>query len=251
MIVSHHALLNTPLTNEFFANVLIVDADIEIATLLVGFLERHACRVFLVAKAEAMWQVLDRSPVDIVIIDPKTPGIDGLSICKELRASRLSVVMLANGCSLLERVTGLENGADDYVCKPFDPLELLSRIRSVLRRTQSQSKQIVSAPDRIRFGRWMLDIIARHLVNPEGGIVSLSGAEFRLLNIFLDHPNTVLNRDYLMNLTCGRNAYAIDRSLDLQVSRLRQKIEGDSKFPTIIKTVRNQGYVLAATVKFE
>lgn len=238
--------------NELATNVLVVDDDADIRALLADYLEGHACHALQAADGEEMWKVLQRHHVDIVVLDLNLPGIDGLTLCRELRArSQLPVIMLTARSAALDRVIGLETGADDYVCKPFEPLELLSRIRSVLRRTQSIRGADVSDPVRIHFAGWMLDITARHLVSPEGVIVSLSGAEFRLLRIFLDHPNRVLNRDQLMGLIQGRDATAFDRSIDLQVSRLRQKIEADSKFPVIIKTVRNEGYVLSAPIRVE
>ena len=136
------------------------------------------------------------------------------------------------------------------VCKPFEPRELLSRIRSVLRRSASHEKKQLGS-DRLHFANWILDLTARHLVNEQGVIVSLSGAEFRLLKIFLDHANQVLNRDHILNLTQGRDAEPFDRSIDIQVSRLRQKLEVDTRDPQIIKTVRNEGYVLTAHVRAE
>jgi two-component system OmpR family response regulator len=236
--------------NELVTNVLIVDDDADIRTLLADYLEGHFCQALQAADGEEMWKVLQRHHVDIVVLDLNLPGMDGLSLCRELRSrSNLPVIMLTARSSSLDRVIGLETGADDYVCKPFEPLELLSRIRSVLRRSQSMSGNNPGEPKQIRFAGWKLDITARHLVNPEGVIVSLSGAEFRLLTIFLDHPNRVLNRDQLMGLIQGRDATAFDRSIDLQVSRLRQKIEIDPKAPSIIKTVRNEGYVLSTPIK--
>jgi two-component system OmpR family response regulator len=238
--------------NEFVTNVLIVDDDVDIRTLLADYLEGHSFHALQAGDGEEMWKALQRQHVDIVVLDLNLPGNDGLTLCRELRSrSSLPVIMLTARSASLDRVIGLETGADDYVCKPFEPLELLSRIRSVLRRTQSMHGNNTSEPVKIHFAGWILDITARHLVNPEGIIVSLSGAEFRLLKIFLDHPNRVLNRDQLMGLVQGRDATAFDRSIDLQVSRLRQKIEVDSKSPVIIKTLRNEGYVLATPTKVE
>jgi two-component system OmpR family response regulator len=246
------AATNSFPASEFVANVLIVEDDSDIRTLLADYLGSHACRVLQATDGASMWKALDRHPVDIVILDLNLPGSDGLTLCRELRArSNLPVIMLTARSTPLDRVMGLETGADDYVCKPFEPLELLSRVRSVLRRTRATLESNTSEPVRIHFAGWILDITLRHLVNPEGIVVSLSGAEFRLLRIFLDNPNRVLNRDHLMSLLQGRDATAFDRSIDLQVSRLRQKIEVDSKLPVIIKTVRNEGYVLASTVKVE
>jgi two-component system OmpR family response regulator len=143
-------------------------------------------------------------------------------------------------------------GADDYLSKPFEPRELFARIRSVLRRTQALPPNLAgNTAQRMQFAGWTLDLNARHLLNPDGVVVALSGAEFRMLKIFLEHPNRVLNRDQLLELTQGREADPFDRSIDIQISRLRQKLGEDARTPAIIKTVRNEGYVLAATVTLE
>jgi two-component system OmpR family response regulator len=234
-------------------NVLVVDDDLDIRTLLAEYLESNGCHAALAADGPGMWQVLDSSQISIVVLDLNLPGIDGLTLCRELRSrSDLPVIMLTARTAALDRIIGLEMGADDYVCKPFEPRELLSRIRSVLRRTQSLGRgKPVAPPNLVRFAGWTLDIAARHLVNAEGVIVALSGAEFRLLKIFLDHPSHILNRDQILNLTQGRDADPFDRSIDLQVSRLRQKLKDDSREPQIIKTVRSEGYVLATQVSVE
>jgi two-component system, OmpR family, response regulator len=152
----------------------------------------------------------------------------------------------------IDRIVGLEMGADDYLAKPFEPRELLARIRSVLRRTEALPPNLEAAEaTRMRFAGWTLDLTARHLVNAQGVVVILSGAEFRLLKIFLEHPKRVLSRDQLLNLTQGRDADPFERSIDLQVSRVRQKLDEDARDPQLIKTVRNEGYVLSADVKIE
>ena len=199
-----------------------------------------------------MWDMLKLRPIDLIVLDLNLPEVDGLSLCRQLReTSNLPVIMLTAKTNPLERVIGLETGADDYVCKPFEPLELLSRIRSVLRRRKSvpDGAEINKEPEKITFAGWTLDLTGRHLINTQGVVISLSGAEYRLLRIFLDHPNRVLSRDQLMDLIHGRDASPFDRSIDLQVSRLRQRIEGDTKSPSVIKTVRNEGYVLTAKVE--
>ncbi|MEO8417408.1 MAG: response regulator transcription factor [Methylophilaceae bacterium] len=235
------------------AHVLVVDDDLDIRTLLAEYLETFGCHAYAAADGAGMWEVLDNHQVDIVILDLNLPGTDGLTLCRELRLrSNLPIIMLTARSASLDRILGLEMGADDYVCKPFEPRELLSRIRSVLRRTHAPSHESKAAEiSQLQFARWTLDLTARHLVNPQGVIVSLSGAEFRLLKIFLDHPNQVLNRDHILNLTQGRDADPFDRSIDIQVSRLRQKLEEDARDPQIIKTVRNEGYVLATHIKAE
>lgn len=234
--------------------VLIVDDDREIRSLLSEFLERNGLEAAQAADGEGMRNILDAQNIDLIVLDLNLPGEDGLSLCRKLRSgSSLPIIMLTAKTSPTDRVIGLETGADDYLCKPFEPLELLSRIRSVLRRTKASDRENkdVSEPISMHFSGWKLDLTARHLVSRTGVIVSLSGAEFRLLKIFLDHPNRILSRDQLMDLIHGRDTTPFDRSIDLQVSRLRQRMETDAKFPSIIKTVRNAGYVLATTVTVE
>lgn len=241
-------------TNEQSTHVLIVDDDDDIRSLLSDFLERNRLTAFQAPNGDVMRNILKSQHIDLVVLDLNLPDEDGLSLCRQLRStSNLPVIMLTAKTDPIDRIVGLETGADDYVCKPFEPLELLSRIRSVLRRTQqlgvSESKTYESI--RMHFSGWILDLTARHLLDPKGVVISLSGAEFRLLKIFLDRPNRILNRDQIMDLMHGRDAGAFDRSIDLQVSRLRQKIELDPKSPVIIKTVRNEGYILATSVKVE
>ena len=242
------------LANEQPTNILIVDDDDDIRSLLSEFLERNRLTAFQAADGEAMRNVLKSQHIDLVVLDLNLPGEDGLSLCRQLRAhSKLPVIMLTAKTDPIDRIIGLETGADDYVCKPFEPLELLSRIRSVLRRTQQSTVSEIKTRDivRMHFSGWILDITARHLIDPQGVVISLSGAEFRLLKMFLDRPNRILNRDQIMDVMHGRDAGAFDRSIDLQVSRLRQKIEQDQKSPVIIKTVRNEGYILTTSVKVE
>jgi two-component system OmpR family response regulator len=235
-------------------NILIVDDDDDIRSLLSDFLERNGFCAFQAANGDAMQIMLADKPIDLVVLDLNLPGKNGIELCKELRVnSNLPVIMLTARTTPIDRIIGLETGADDYVCKPFEPLELVSRIRSVLRRTRLTAAGVDSNEDpaKIAFSNWVLDLTARHLINSEGVIVFLSGAEFQLLKTFLDRPNRILNRDQLMDIIHGRDVGPFDRSIDLQISRLRQKIEEDSKAPKIIKTVRNEGYVLATEIKVE
>lgn len=244
--------MNSPDGQDNSATVLIVDDDDDIRTLLGEYLRLHGFDTLEAAQGLQMQAILAEAQVDLVVLDLNLPGEDGLSLCRRIRAeSTLPVIMLTAKTAPLDRVLGLETGADDYVCKPFEPLELLSRIRSVLRRTrlQNDSQPHSTTPVKLRFAEWELDLVARHLCSPEGTVVSLSGSEFRLLKIFLDRPNRVLNRDQLMDMIHGRDAGPFDRAIDLQISRIRQKIEVDSKNPQIIKTVRNEGYVLSAPVE--
>lgn len=235
------------------AHILIVDDDREISSLLAEYLEKNGYRTSTAADGKAMWKMLDEQRIDLIVLDLNLPGDDGLTLCRDLRArSNLPVVMLTARAEPVDRILGLEMGADDYLPKPFEPRELFARIRSVLRRTQALPPNMEAAePQQARFAGWTMDYTARHLINPQGIVVALSGAEFRLLKIFLDHANRVLSRDQLLNLTQGRDADPFDRSIDLQISRLRQKLGEDARAPQIIKTVRNEGYVLATTVNRE
>lgn len=233
--------------------VLIVDDDREIRTLLAEYLVTHGYQTLMAADGHAMWAALDKNQVDLLVLDLNLPGEDGLSLCRNLRAkSNLPVIMLTARGEPLDRILGLEMGADDYLPKPFEPRELLARIRSVLRRTQSSSSNTRDdSPQKLRFGEWTVDLVARHLISPDERVIALSGSEYRLLNIFLEQPNTVLNRDQLLNMTQGRDADPFDRSIDIQISRLRQKLGEDARSPQIIKTVRNGGYVLTVSVTSE
>lgn len=232
------------------ATILIVDDDREIRTLLADYLESHGYASEIAADGNAMWSALDKNKIDLLVLDLNLPGDDGLTLCRSLRAkSNLPVIMLTARGEPLDRILGLEMGADDYLPKPFEPRELLARIRSVLRRTHANPNQHGdNAPQKLRFGEWMVDLVARHLVSPDDMVIALSGSEYRLLNIFLERPNEVLNRDQLLNMTQGRDADPFDRSIDIQISRLRQKLREDARSPQIIKTVRNGGYVLAVNV---
>lgn len=233
-------------------HILIVDDDHDIRSLLADILQSNGLHVFQATDGKAMWRMLKSRHIDLIVLDLNLPEVDGLTLCRQLRSeSSLPVIMLTATTSPLDRVIGLESGADDYVCKPFEPLELLSRIRSVLRRSNNSSSVtgIDISPIKISFENWTLDLTARHLINSQGVVISLSGTEYRLLRIFLDHPNRILSRDQLMDLMHGREITPFDRSIDLQVSRLRQKFEEDTETPSIIKTIRNQGYMLVTQVE--
>ena len=240
-------LMETP------AHILIVDDDREISTLLAEYLEKNGYRTLTAGDGKAMWKALDEARIDLIVLDLNLPGDDGLTLCRNLRTrSSIPVIMLTARGEPLDRILGLEMGADDYLPKPFEPRELFARIRSVLRRTQALPPDMQGpAPQQMHFAGWTMDFTARHLINPQGVVVALSGAEFRILKIFLDHANRVLSRDQLLNLTQGRDADPFDRSIDLQISRLRQKLGEDARSPQIIKTVRNEGYVLATQVAKE
>ncbi|HUW51055.1 MAG TPA: response regulator [Sulfuricella sp.] len=234
-------------------SILLVDDDREIRSLLGEYLDANGFRTHGAADGTSMWRILDSVRIDLIVLDLTLPGEDGLTLCRNLRArSSLPVIMLTARGDPLDRILGLEMGADDYMPKPFEPRELLARIRNVLRRTQALPPNLeLPSAKRLRFAGWTLDLTARHLLSPQNTVVMLSGAEFRLLRIFLERPNRVLNRDQLLNLIHGRDADPFDRSIDLQVSRLRQKLGEDAKAPALLKTVRNEGYVLATQVTME
>jgi len=232
--------------------ILVVDDDREIRTLLSEYLTSSGFRTVEASDGTAMWKALDATRIDLIVLDLMMPGEDGLQLCRTLRArSNVPVIMLTARGQPIDRIVGLEMGADDYVAKPFEPRELLARIRSVLRRTEALPPNLASEATRMQFAGWTLDLTSRHLINPQGVIVVLSGAEFRLLKVFLEHAKRVLSRDQLLNLTQGRDADPFERSIDLQVSRVRQKLGEDARDPQLIKTVRNEGYVLTADVKKE
>jgi two-component system OmpR family response regulator len=233
--------------------ILIVDDDAEISQLLQDYLERNGYRCITVADGPAMYAALDQEPVDLIILDVMLPGNDGLTLCRDLRTrSDVPVIMLTARGEDTDRIIGLEMGADDYLPKPFNPRELLARVKVILRRARGAIRvQFGEQLRRIRFADWQLDLTTRNLVSPRGVVIALSGAEFRLLKALLDRPNRVLNRDQLMELTQGQGAEALDRSIDVLVSRVRQRLQEDAREPRIIKTVRGEGYVLASAVAYE
>jgi two-component system, OmpR family, response regulator len=234
-------------------HILVVDDDREIRMLVGDYLKKHGYRVSLAADSRQMREILAGSGIDLIVLDLMLPGEDSLSLCRDLRArSDLPVLMLTARTEPIDRVLGLEMGADDYLAKPFEPRELLARIRNILRRVQSLPAQGLTAPvHRWRFAGWILDRQTHQLTSPQGVVVALSGAEYRLLQVFLTHPNRVLTCDQLMDLTRGREADPFDRSIDLRVSRLRQKLGDNARAPSLIKTLRNEGYMLAAAVEQE
>jgi DNA-binding response OmpR family regulator len=234
-------------------HVMIVDDDREIRELAGNFLKKNGLAVTLAADGRQMRTLLESLSVDLIVLDIMMPGDDGLVLCRELRSGkhrRIPILLLTARSDDMDRVLGLEMGADDYLVKPFVARELLARIKAILRRTRMLPPNFqVTEPGReIAFGNWRLDTTARHLLDADGTVVSLSGAEYRLLRVFLDHPQRVLNRDQLLNLTQGRDADFFGRSIDLLVSRLRQRLREDAREPRYIKTVRSEGYVFSAAV---
>jgi two-component system OmpR family response regulator len=231
-------------------HVLVVDDDAEIRKLLGEYLERNGFRVSLATDGGEMRRALERSRPDIVVLDLMLPGDSGLKLCRDLRVeSSLPVIMLTARAEEVDRIVGLEMGADDYLAKPFSPRELVARIRSILRRARGLALPAGGGAHQLRFAGWTLDLAVRQLIAPDGVVVALSGAEFKLLSVFVEHPNRVLDRNQLMDLTVGRDGAPFDRSIDVQVSRLRVRLRDDAREPRIIKTVRNEGYVLAAVVE--
>ncbi len=232
-------------------HLLIVDDDREIRDLLTRFLTRHGYRVTSARDGREMRKALADWRIDLIVLDLMLPGDDGLTLCRELRAqSDIPVIMLTAMGEETDRIVGLEMGADDYLAKPFNPRELVARIRSVLRRAR-RAHDPIPEPGRevLRFAGWTLDMAARRLARDDGETVALSSGEFDLLAAFAAHPRRVLSRDQLLDLTRGRTAGPFDRSIDIQVSRLRRKIEPDPKNPTLIKTVRGGGYMFTPEVE--
>lgn len=233
-------------------HLLVVDDDREIRELLTRYLTRNGFRATAVADGRAMYAALATQAFDLVVLDVMLPGDDGLTLCRELRSrSNLPILMLTARGDDFDRILGLEMGADDYLPKPFNPRELLARIKAVLRRARALPENLHAPQHRAaRFDGWMLNFDTRTLHDPAGAAVELSGAEFRLLKIFVERPHRVLNRDQLMDLLHGRDNEPFDRSIDVQVSRLRQRLGDDAREARLIKTVRGEGYVFTAPVSF-
>ena len=238
-------------------HILIVDDDRDIRGLMSDYLEKQGLRCVVAADGREMRHALEHHRIDLIVLDIMMPGEDGLTLCRNLRASQganagTPILMLTARGEDMDRIVGLEMGADDYLSKPFVPRELYARIRAILRRARALPPNMeapASATARaLHFGQWTLDTVNRHLVASDGTAVALSGAEYRMLGVFLAHPQRVLSRDQLMELTRGREADVFDRSIDLLISRLRQRLGDNAREPAIIKTVRNEGYVLACEV---
>lgn len=232
-------------------HILIVDDNAEIRDLLGRFLADHGYRVSTAANGIEMKRALNDAAIDLLVLDLMLPGEDGLTLCRNLRAqSEIPVIMLTAMGEETDRIVGLEMGADDYLAKPFNPRELLARIKAVLRRARSYPERISDEnTDELRFNGWRLSLERRELLDPEGVLVSLSTAEFSLLAAFATHPGRVLNRDQLLDLARGRESRAFDRAIDTLVSRLRRKLNDDPKQPEAIKTVRGGGYLFAPKVE--
>jgi two-component system phosphate regulon response regulator OmpR len=239
-------------------HVLIVDDEPRIRTMLRRYLAEEGFRISDAGDGAAMRVVFDAGPVDIVLLDLMIPGEDGLALARYIRQrSEVPIIMLTGKGDLIDRVVGLEAGADDYITKPFELREVLARIRTVLRRTAPKAAAQPAQPvppaagegDAILcFQGWRFDLTRRELMRPGGAAVPLTAGEFDLLRVFVQHPNRVLSRAQLLDLAKGRDWAAYDRAADTQIRRLRKKIEADPGNPTLIKTVRSGGYVFASTV---
>jgi two-component system phosphate regulon response regulator OmpR len=241
-------------------HILVVDDEVQIRTMLRRYLESEGFKVSAASDGTGMRAAIAEGDVDLVLLDLMMPGEDGLSLARYIRQhGETPIIMLTGKGDLIDRVAGLEAGADDYIAKPFHLREVLARIRVVLRRTQSVPEPApappaapapVAAPDNdtLAFEGWHLDLLRRELRRPGGENVPLTSGEYELLRVFVTHPNRVLDRDQLMELVKGRDWQAFDRAIDTQIGRLRKKIEADPANPNLIKTVRAAGYIFAAAV---
>ncbi|WP_315975332.1 response regulator [Pseudomonas sp. 6D_7.1_Bac1] len=232
------------------SSLLIVDDDLEVLALLKKFFMQQGYAVEVATDGVSMWAAIERQAPDLIILDLMMPGENGLTLCQRLRQQYPTpVIMLTAMGELSDRVVGLEMGADDYLSKPFDARELLARVRAVLRRA-GESRPLTGQAPRplITFADWQLDLTRRELRSPDQVMIPLSAGEFDLLLVFVEHPQRILTRELLLDLARGRTHEAFDRSIDVQVSRLRRKLEYDTKRPEMIRTVRNGGYLFTPSV---
>jgi two-component system OmpR family response regulator len=230
-------------------HILVVDDHRDIRDLLARFLVKHGLRASVAENAAAARKTLQAADIDLVVLDIMMPGEDGLSLTRSIRETmEIPVILLTAMGEETDRIVGLEVGADDYVAKPFNPRELLARIKAVLRRAHTLPRPREKGQGRLGFDRWILDLGRRELVDEKGVAVPLSSGEFRLLAVLLERPGMVLSRDQLLDLTRGRSAQPFDRSIDNQISRLRKKIERDPRAPQLIKTAWGDGYSFTGEV---
>ncbi|MFK0331918.1 response regulator [Rhizobium sp. NPDC090275] len=236
------------------SHIAVVDDHGDIRDLVGEYLQQQGYRISVADSGASLRRIMERSAVDLVVLDVMMPGEDGLSVCRQLRTStQIPIIFLTAMAEEMDKIIGLELGADDYLVKPFNPRELLARIRAVLRRANSlpvQDREALKSKV-VRLGHLRLNMGRQELFRDDGVGISLSTAEFRLLKVFLERPGLVLSREQLLDLTAGRTADIFDRSIDNQVSRLRKKIEPDPKNPSIIKTHWGGGYSLSGEVGFE
>jgi two-component system phosphate regulon response regulator OmpR len=226
------------------ATVLIVDDETGVREVLEEYLSTHGYTVVGAESALAARAIAARQQIDLAVIDIHMPGEDGLSLARHLRErfTGIAIIMLTSASAVVDRVVGLEMGADDYVSKPFDPRELLARVKSVLRRTADSRSADIGA-ERVRIGRCVLDLAAHRLTDESGAEIPMSPLEFDLLKALAEHPNRALSRESIMNMSQRRDWNPFDRSVDLRIMRLRKKIEPDPEHPRYIRTVRNEGYL--------
>ena len=235
-------------------SVLVVDDDKQIRTMLRRYLEEERFRVLEAADGVQMRQALSSCTVDLVLMDLTLPGEDGLALARYIRqSSNIPIIMLTGKSDVIDRVAGLEAGADDYIAKPFHLREVLARIRTVMRRSMlpPPTEQTSQASQSLTFDRWRLDLRRRSLVDKSGEPVALTASEFELLKVLAQHCQRVLSRETLMDMTKGQEWSPYDRAIDTQIGRLRKKLERQPNAPELIKTVRGAGYVLAAVVTSE
>jgi DNA-binding response OmpR family regulator len=224
--------------------IMIVDDESEVREVLEEYFSGHGFVAVCAENAQAARALAARQPIDVALVDIRMPGEDGLSLARHLRErySSTAIVMLTSAGTVIDRIVGLEMGADDYVAKPFDPRELLARVKSVLRRTSAAARADLGA-GRVRVGRCILDLAAHRLTDSTGTEVPMSPLEFELLRAFTEHPNRALSRERILSLSQQRDWDPFDRSVDLRIMRLRKKIEPDPEHPQFIKTIRNEGYI--------
>jgi DNA-binding response OmpR family regulator len=235
------------------ASILIVDDDQRLRRLLSRFLTREGYQVREAGNADEMRRALALKPADLIVLDLMLPGEDGISLARELRAtSDVAIVMLTGKVNTVDKVVGLEVGADDYITKPFDERELLARIRTVLRRSVGRTPPFSEAPAArvARFSGWCVDLVSHDVVAPSGRKVEVTGNEFQLLASMLARPQRALSRQEILDMVFGREWSPADRSIDVLVAKLRRKLEDDPRHPRIIKTVRGIGYKFTAPVEF-
>lgn len=231
-------------------HILVVDDDREITQLLDAYLTRNQFRVSSAHNGEQMMARLDRNEIDLIVLDIMMPGDDGFTLCKKLRAhSDIPIIMLTAGSDETDRIIGLELGADDYMTKPFNPRELLARIKAVMRRLEDRQQNAPPRAEQLSFGVWTLDVQKRQLRHDRGEVIALNGADYDLLQIFLQHPGEIISRESLFQRLKGRELSPYDRSIDVQISRLRHKLNDDGRSPQLIRTVRGQGYILTTDVE--
>ncbi|MGY3859374.1 MULTISPECIES: response regulator transcription factor [Aeromonas] len=230
--------------------LLIVDDDQEIRELLNEYLTRAGFEVLTAAEGNEMRKQLAQHSPDLIILDIMMPGDDGFTLCQQIRRdSQVPIIMLTAASDEADRVIGLELGADDYIAKPFSPRELQARIKALLRRAEFRQPEKEKEPSRrLRFADWTLDTLSHQLTHDDGSLLDLSGSDALLLGMFLQQPGVVLDRDTISDATRGRESLPMERGIDVQISRLRQKLGDNGKSPRIIKTIRGSGYMLIAEV---